>query len=91
VAERKYSDTNCWDFGDHRCGYGRPEMMLAIRAAAQPSALFKGSSLSNGLRCIRTFERVNEVRFDPFNEQHIAAVRGMGVHEELFRKVRLRG
>jgi hypothetical protein len=61
--------------------------MGAVRIAASSSALFKGSSLANGLRCIRTFERVNRIRFDPTNRSHLDTVRGMGVHEQLFRRV----
>ena len=69
-------------------GY-RKAMMRAINLAAQETSLFKGTTRANGLRCIRTFERVNGVAFDPFNDSHLRTVRGMGVHEAIHRRVRL--
>ena len=69
----------------------RAAMMKAVRSAASGGVLFKDSSLSNGLRAIRTFEQVNGIPFDPFNRYHCSLVAGGGSHEELFRKLRLRG
>lgn len=66
----------------------RQEMMVAIRECASEGALFKGTSLSFGLRCIRTFERVNGLAFDPFNRPHRDTVRHMGTHEYLHWKMR---
>lgn len=66
----------------------REAMMQAIREAAAPSELFKGTSLAYGLRCIRTFERVNNLPFDPFNKLHRDTTRHMAVHEATFRRVR---
>lgn len=69
----------------------RREMLAAIRDAAAETALFKGSSLANGLRCIRTFERVNRRNFDPFDRYHRSIIYGMGHHEQLFRRLQLQG
>ena len=67
----------------------RKAMLEAIRRAARETALFKGTTLTNGLRCIRTFERVNGIAFDPLNPRHCDTVDGMGVHEAINRRVRL--
>ena len=64
-------------------------MMAAIRNAARETSLFKGTTLTNGLRCIRTFERVNGIAFDPFDAYHCRLVDGMAVHEAIHRKLRL--
>ncbi len=69
----------------------RRAMMAAVKEAATETVLFKGSSLPNGLRCIRTFERVNGIAYDPFNESHRAKTRGNGVHEALFQRLRNQG
>jgi hypothetical protein len=66
-------------------------MMAAIREAAAESALFRGSSLSDGLRCIRTFERVNGIPFDPFDDYHRSLIEGMGAHERIFRRAGFTG
>lgn len=65
----------------------RQEMMVAIKEAAAPSAIMKGTSKTFGLRCIRTFERVNSVPFDPFDRYHRSLVRGMGAFEATFWRV----
>jgi hypothetical protein len=67
----------------------RKAMMAAIRRSARETSLFKGTTLTNGLRCIRTFERVNGIAFDPFNSYHCQIVDGNGVHEGIYRKLRL--
>lgn len=67
----------------------RAAMMKAIRLAARETSLFKGTTLTNGLRCIRTFERVNGIKFDPKNRAHLRTVDGMAVHEAIHRKLRL--
>jgi hypothetical protein len=41
---------------------------------------------TNGLRAIKTFERVNGIAFDPFSESHRFKVSGAGIHEAFFRK-----
>lgn len=68
-------------------GSYRKAMMAAVREAAKPSVLFKGSSLTNAMRAIRTFERVNGLPFDPYDDRHLDTVRSMGVHEQIFRRV----
>ena len=67
----------------------RKAMMQAIRLAARETTLFRGTTLTNGLRCIGTFERINGVAFDPFNPAHLRTVDGMAVHEAIHRKLRL--
>ena len=69
----------------------RKAMMAAIRRSARETSLFAGTTLTNGLRCIRTFERVNNVAFDPFDSYHCSIVDGMAVHEAIHRKLRLTG
>lgn len=76
-----------WPFRQKKPPDRRAAMMAAIRKAAEETTLFKGSSLTDGLRCIRTFERVNGRSFDPLNEYHVSLVRGMGVHERIHRRV----
>lgn len=44
---------------------------------------------ANGLRAIRTFERVNGIKFDPFNESHRQKTDGSGIHESFFRRAEL--
>jgi hypothetical protein len=69
----------------------RKAMLKAIRKSARETSLFKGTTLTNGLRCIRTFERVNGVAFNPFDSYHCSLVDGMAVHEAIHRKLRLMG
>lgn len=64
-------------------------MLRAIKLAAAETTLFKGSTLANGLRAIRTFEILNGVDFDPHNNYHLSTVHGMGVHEGIFRRARI--
>lgn len=66
----------------------RRAMMDAIREAAAPSALMKGTSLTFGLRCIRIFESVNGITFDPFNSSHREKVGGRGAYACVFWRVR---
>lgn len=44
---------------------------------------------ANGLRSIRTFERVNKIKFDPSNKTHRAKTDGSGIDESFFRKAKL--
>lgn len=67
----------------------RKAMLNAIKLAARETSLFKGTTLTNGLRCIRTFERVNGIPFDPFDSYHLSVIDGMAVHEAIYRSVRL--
>ena len=66
-------------------------MMSAIRKAAKTSDWWGGvdASKTNGLRVIKTFEKVNGIPFDPFDPAHIRLIEGNGHHEEFFRKMRM--
>lgn len=68
----------------------RRAMSKAIDTCVHGSALFnvKGVGTTDALRCIRTFERVNGISFDPFNERHVDHIRGMATHENFFRRAR---
>ena len=43
---------------------------------------------TNGLRAIKTFERVNGVAFNPFDESHLLKVAGEGIDEAFFRRAK---
>jgi hypothetical protein len=43
------------------------------------------STRTDGLRVIRTFERVNKIPFDPFDHYHVDLIKGWGHHEGFFR------
>lgn len=60
----------------------RRKMLNAIKIAAG------NSTMSNGLRAIRRFERINKIDFNPYNKSHISTVINCGEHEWFFRKVR---
>jgi hypothetical protein len=61
-------------------------MLEAIHEAAAPLGAFAGSSLTDGLRVIRTFERVNRRPFNPLDDYHRSLIAGMGAVEAMFRK-----
>ena len=44
--------------------------------------------MTDGLRVIRTFERVNGIKFDPFDEQHVYMVSSWGWAERSFRSLK---
>ena len=44
--------------------------------------------MTDGLRVIRTFERVNGIKFDPFDEQHVYMVSSWGWAERSFRAIK---
>lgn len=65
-------------------------MMLRAINKARYNVLVKGiTTKTNGLRCIKTFEEVNNIKFDPFCSEHVDKVAGMGNYEDLFRKINL--
>lgn len=47
----------------------------------------RDASKAAGLRCIREFERINEVDFDPFDANHRFTISGMAPFGEAIRKV----
>lgn len=59
----------------------KPAMIKAIKLA--------GSSKTDGLRVIRLFEKMNGVRFDPFDNSHLNLISGMGHHESFFRQANI--
>ena len=73
-------------FFDKRWRYVRA-MMKAIDKARTPVFICeKQESKTNGLRVIKRFERINGLKFDPFNKDHVGAVYGNASHESFFRK-----
>jgi hypothetical protein len=46
------------------------------------------ASKTDGLRAIRTFERINNIDFDPFDKTHILKVSGYGHDIEFFRRAK---
>ena len=46
------------------------------------------SSRTDGLRAIKSFERVNKTRFNPFSEWHVYTVSGWGWMERVKRRQR---
>ena len=63
-------------------------MMKAIKLSCKDILTGRVTSKTYGLRCIRTFERVNDVVFDPFDKSHVDCISGMANHEEFFRKAK---
>jgi hypothetical protein len=62
-------------------------MMRAIDKARNPSLIYdKRFSKTDGLRVIRSFERVNEIPFDPYNKTHLLYISRMAGHEHFFRR-----
>ena len=57
-------------------------MLKAIRAARKNYWMGNDdASMTDGLRVIRRFEKVNGFAFDPFNKGHVDTVRGWGWNE----------
>jgi hypothetical protein len=64
-------------------------MMRAIHKATYNVWGGPRSSKTDGLRVIRSFERINKIPFDPFDHYHVHIVNGNGRHEHFFRMTRL--
>jgi len=66
-------------------------MFKAIKKCMGKCILFNndGVTKSDALRCIRRFEIVNSVSFDPFNKEHVELITGMALHARFFRQARL--
>jgi hypothetical protein len=64
-------------------------MMRSIEIARNDPMLEKRPSKTNGLRVIKTFERVNGMAFDPFDKSHRRMIAGHAGHEAFFRMMRL--
>lgn len=60
-------------------------MIKAIDVARSESFASPKSTMTNGLRVIRRFEKVNGIEFNPRDSLHISFVRRMGCHEDFFR------
>lgn len=65
----------------------RKAMVVALDKC-RSSATYMPVSRFTAARCLKTFERINAVPFDPLNPLHVMAVTGMGPHEALHRKLR---
>ena len=70
--------------------YKRLKAMMHAIELAQTSVydFDKKSSKADGLRVIRRFERLNNITFGPFNNDHLELINGGGIHEEFFRNVK---
>lgn len=64
-------------------------MLNAINYARQPVWIGENcQSMTDGLRVIKRFEKVNNTRFDPFNSEHVDAVTGYASCESFLRKTK---
>jgi len=63
-------------------------MLKAINKARQNHFEGESASKTDGLRVIRRFEKVNKIKFDPFNSLHIDAISGWGKYEGFFRAIK---
>jgi hypothetical protein len=65
-------------------------MFKAMEICKKKTALFssKGVTNTDALRCFRSFEKVNGIKFDPFNSSHIDVIRGNATHEKFFKESR---
>ena len=66
-------------------------MLKAIDKARTDTFSGDKTTRTNGLRAIKTFERVNRERFNPFNSRHVFFVSGCGGYEGFLRWCRLNG
>ena len=64
-------------------------MMRAIKYATTPANKDKRESKTNGLRVIRRFESVNNIKFDPANRSHLDYIYGCAHIEGFLRKAKL--
>ena len=66
----------------------RKSMLRAIDKCRQGYGSMKTTTRQAGLRCIREFERINGITFDPFNSGHVDTVKGMGPFSVTFYRIR---
>ena len=72
-----------------RCLYVRA-MMKAVDHAREPYFLCEEKeSKTYGLRAIRTFEKINDIEFDPYDWISIKFIHGSAHHEAFFRRAKL--
>lgn len=64
--------------------------MLKAIDKARSNPLFHDGTKTDGLRVIRSFERVNKIAFNPFNNLHILMISGMSHNERLIRNLKIR-
>lgn len=64
-------------------------MLKAINLARSESSLNPKSSMTDGLRVIRRFEKINNIKFDPFNKTHLNKIAYNGSHESFFRSMKI--
>lgn len=72
----------------HRYRYKRA-MFKAINQACESCGMFKQCNKAGGMRVIKTFERVNKIAFDPFDQYHVSMISGMGPMGSSIRMVRI--
>lgn len=72
-----------------RCLYVKA-MMKAIDHAREPFFLSEEKeSKTCGLRAIRTFEKINNVEFNPHDKTYFSHICGNAHHEAFFRRVKI--
>jgi len=63
-------------------------MLKAIDEARRPSFFEKEwESKTNGLFAIREFERINELKFNPFLQSHVESIASMAKTRVIIRKI----
>lgn len=60
-------------------------MLRAMEAARESRIFVNKASRTDALHCIRIFERVNAVEFDPSDSSHIQTISGMANYAALHR------
>lgn len=65
-------------------------MMKAIRGACNKTMHKNQMPLTYGLRVIKRFERINKVKFDPFDSAHCDIIYGCANDEAFFRMNKIR-
>lgn len=69
----------------------RKAMLEAINEARRGNGIMKDASMAEGLRCIREFEAINNVAYDPFSSLHRMYTAGMGPFSATFTSLRRKG
>ena len=66
----------------------RRAMLKAIKTTSK-GGLFRACNKAGGLRAIRLFEKLNNIKFDPFNNYHISHMKGKGAIGASIRAVKI--
>lgn len=63
-------------------------MLAALDRCRNGLGMMKDTTRSRALYCIREFEQINGVTFDPFNSYHCQVIAGMGPFSATFWRVK---